>query len=75
MRAGPFLCALHALLQRRAALPTQRVCTLCTQAIGNETVSSLAPLVIDYLQASPSTIALALALAFALTLSVGLALA
>ena len=28
---------------------------------------------IDYLQASPSTIALALALAFALTLSVGLA--
>ena len=38
-------------------------------------LSSLAPLVIDYLQASPSTIALALALAFALTLSVGLALA
>ena len=45
------------------------------QAIGNETVSSLAPLVIDYLKASPSTIPLALALAFALTLSVGLALA
>ena len=45
------------------------------QAIGNETVSSLAPLVIDYLKARPSTFALALAFAFALVFALALALA
>ena len=82
----PLLCALRlcvpglflyiarsAATARRSAATNESAHSV--QAIGNETVSSLAPLVIDYLKVSPSTIALALALAFALTLSVGLALA
>eukprot|EP00964_Phaeocystis_antarctica_P059627 scaffold35427_cov35-Phaeocystis_antarctica.AAC.1 len=67
---------------RRASLPptapsTQmsRIPCLPVQAIGNETVGSLAPLVIDYLKASPNTLALALAFALALALAPALAFA
>ena len=52
-----------------------RIPCLPVQAIGNETVGSLAPLVIDYLKASPNTLALALAFALALALAPALAFA
>ena len=48
---------------------------LPVQAIGNETVGSLAPLVIDYLKARPNTLALALAFALALAPALAFALA